>query len=98
MSRSLSVLLWLTLASSCASKVTIVPLSSRDPADPAAPEGTPPLRPGLTASEEEPDRNSDASSDTYTCPMHPEVERSEPGSCPICHMSLVKKSKEEQAP
>ena len=21
---------------------------------------------------------------TYTCPMHPEVVRSEPGSCPIC--------------
>lgn len=25
---------------------------------------------------------------TYTCPMHPEVIRSEPGSCPVCGMAL----------
>lgn len=25
----------------------------------------------------------------YTCPMHPEVIRDEPGSCPICGMTLV---------
>ena len=24
----------------------------------------------------------------YTCPMHPEVERDEPGDCPICAMAL----------
>ena len=24
----------------------------------------------------------------YTCPMHPEVVREEPGSCPICRMAL----------
>ena len=24
----------------------------------------------------------------YTCPMHPEVSRSVPGSCPICGMDL----------
>lgn len=24
----------------------------------------------------------------YTCPMHPEVRRSQPGSCPLCGMSL----------
>jgi thioredoxin-like negative regulator of GroEL len=28
----------------------------------------------------------------YTCPMHPEVVRSEPGRCPICGMNLVPKS------
>jgi hypothetical protein len=27
----------------------------------------------------------------YTCPMHPEVERSEPGTCPKCGMKLVPK-------
>nr|WP_321409248.1 heavy metal-binding domain-containing protein [uncultured Carboxylicivirga sp.] len=27
----------------------------------------------------------------YTCPMHPEVEKSEPGKCPTCGMNLVKK-------
>jgi Cu+-exporting ATPase len=25
---------------------------------------------------------------TYTCPMHPEIVRSQPGSCPICGMAL----------
>ncbi|SIP87058.1 Cu2+-exporting ATPase [Chryseobacterium sp. RU37D] len=26
----------------------------------------------------------------YTCPMHPEIIRNEPGSCPICGMDLVR--------
>lgn len=26
---------------------------------------------------------------TYTCPMHPQIVRDEPGSCPICGMDLV---------
>jgi len=26
----------------------------------------------------------------YTCPMHPQIIRDEPGDCPICHMHLVK--------
>ena len=30
----------------------------------------------------------------YTCPMHPEIVRDEPGDCPICGMTLVKKEKE----
>jgi Cu+-exporting ATPase len=25
----------------------------------------------------------------YTCPMHPEIRRTEPGSCPICGMALA---------
>ena len=29
--------------------------------------------------------------DTFTCPMHPTVIRTGPGSCPICNMALVKK-------
>lgn len=28
----------------------------------------------------------------YTCPMHPEIVRSEPGSCPICGMALEPKT------
>ncbi len=24
----------------------------------------------------------------YTCPMHPEIVRPEPGACPICGMAL----------
>lgn len=27
----------------------------------------------------------------YTCPMHPEVVRSDPGKCPKCGMALVEK-------
>jgi len=27
-------------------------------------------------------------SDTYTCPMHPEISQDHPGSCPICGMAL----------
>lgn len=30
----------------------------------------------------------------YQCPMHPEVVSNKPGNCPICGMTLVKKSKE----
>lgn len=32
--------------------------------------------------------------DLYYCPMHPEVTSDKPGSCPICHMDLVKKADE----
>ncbi len=28
---------------------------------------------------------------SYTCPMHAEIKRSEPGNCPICGMTLVAK-------
>jgi Cu+-exporting ATPase len=28
----------------------------------------------------------------YTCPMHPEIERDRPGSCPICGMALEPKT------
>lgn len=30
-----------------------------------------------------------AESSQYTCPMHPEIVRDEPGSCPKCGMALV---------
>ncbi len=33
----------------------------------------------------------------YTCPMHPEVEQSEPGSCPDCGMDLVKKGEAKKS-
>ena len=31
---------------------------------------------------------TDAQAAYYTCPMHPEVVRHEPGACPICGMAL----------
>ena len=33
----------------------------------------------------------DQQQEVYTCPMHPEIIRNAPGSCPICGMDLVKK-------
>lgn len=35
--------------------------------------------------------SSTSAEETYTCPMHPQIIRHEPGSCPICGMPLVKK-------
>ena len=32
---------------------------------------------------------------TYTCPMHPQIQQSQPGSCPICGMTLVPVKKEK---
>ena len=33
-----------------------------------------------------------AALETYTCPMHPQIIKDKPGSCPICGMDLVKKT------
>ncbi|MES2913554.1 MAG: heavy metal-binding domain-containing protein [Pseudomonadota bacterium] len=35
------------------------------------------------------DGHGHAASGSFTCPMHPEVVRPEPGKCPICGMTLV---------
>lgn len=35
-----------------------------------------------------------AATELYTCPMHPEIIREQPGKCPICGMDLVKKEAE----
>ncbi len=41
-------------------------------------------------------QNHQATSDSYyTCPMHPSVVSSTPGSCPVCNMSLIKVEKKE---
>lgn len=32
----------------------------------------------------------------YTCPMHPSVHKEQPGACPICGMTLVKKTVESK--
>ncbi len=31
-----------------------------------------------------------AAADVYSCPMHPQVRESKPGTCPICGATLVK--------
>jgi len=45
----------------------------------------------LRGHEAAPSDDSKPSGVTYTCPMHPEIARKEPGSCPICGMKLVPK-------
>lgn len=37
------------------------------------------------------EHNDHTSAKVYTCPMHPEIIRNAPGSCPICKMDLVEK-------
>ena len=39
--------------------------------------------------EETPPRRGEQTGASYTCPMHPEIVRSTPGSCPKCGMALV---------
>src|SRR5436853_5101685 len=34
----------------------------------------------------------------YTCPMHPEIVRAEPGQCPKCGMTLVPIKEERKRP
>ena len=34
---------------------------------------------------------------TYICPMHPQIVRDVPGSCPICGMDLVQREAEEES-
>jgi P-type Cu+ transporter len=43
-----------------------------------------------SAAAQSPARSLDivSSSNIYTCPMHPQIARQEPGSCPICGMAL----------
>jgi membrane fusion protein, copper/silver efflux system len=37
--------------------------------------------------------NHEHETDVYTCPMHPTVVQNKPGTCPVCGMDLVLKSK-----
>lgn len=39
----------------------------------------------------------EAHNDTYTCPMHPTVQSSKPGTCPVCGMDLVRKARPGEA-
>ena len=39
----------------------------------------------------DPHAGHEAAEETYTCPMHPQIVRDQPGKCPICGMDLVKK-------
>ncbi|MFP2900251.1 heavy metal-binding domain-containing protein [Corallococcus coralloides] len=55
------------------------------PAPAKAPEGAGHAGHGAVS----PASASDAGTTVYTCPMHPEVRSSKPGTCPKCGMKLV---------
>ena len=98
--RTISLLSVLGLATSCASTELSIP--STHPGNPGAPFGqvefASPLQGTLGAAESSsapeqaaPQEHSHEHATTYTCPMHPEIIRDKPGSCPICGMKLVPK-------
>ncbi len=33
----------------------------------------------------------------FTCPMHPEIKETEPGKCPLCGMTLIRKTTPPEA-
>ena len=39
-----------------------------------------------------------AASATYSCPMHPQIQATFPGSCPVCRMALKPKGTSEAEP
>lgn len=67
---------------------------------PAPPEGKEPQSHGPhapTASASTPDAGSEGT-ESYSCPMHPEVRAHEPGRCPKCKMKLVRAGPERKTP
>jgi hypothetical protein len=76
--------IWLvSVALAGCTATTLAPLDPDHPASPLAAEA--PVRAPTTPSVG-PEPRSDAA---YTCPMHPEIRRSQPGRCPLCGMDLV---------
>ncbi|MBF9252207.1 efflux RND transporter periplasmic adaptor subunit [Pontibacter sp. 172403-2] len=43
----------------------------------------------LGACNDKEEQHAEGEATTYTCPMHPQIVRDEPGTCPICGMDLV---------
>ncbi|MGB3947144.1 MAG: efflux RND transporter periplasmic adaptor subunit [Bacteroidia bacterium] len=52
---------------------------------------------GKESGKEHENHSSQQEQKVYTCPMHPEIIRNEPGQCPICGMDLVEKTTDGQA-
>ncbi len=48
--------------------------------------------PSCTSHQQSEASSTVADSAVYTCPMHPQIIRSQPGDCPICGMTLVKQN------
>lgn len=87
MRRSKPILVCLLgMVAACADGALPAPHSADDPSNPNAPEASIATIPSGAAS----DAGAAAPQQgPYTCPMHPEVVRDAPGSCPKCGMALV---------
>ncbi len=57
----------------------------------AQPGGNPKAAPAAQAGQQAADKTPSAEGKVWTCPMHPNVVRDQPGLCPICGMELVEK-------
>jgi hypothetical protein len=77
------------------------PEAATPPAAPALASEAEPKRPEATADTSKPAVGHEGHSmpaasgpadEVYTCPMHPEVRQSTPGSCTKCGMDLVKRA------
>lgn len=89
-------ILYLALSMGCVKHVYQPALPDNDPANPNAPESPASPRPdwlqnGILRATEQPSAKplSQETPAYYTCPMHPEIVRSERGRCPQCGMRLV---------
>jgi uncharacterized membrane protein YraQ (UPF0718 family) len=52
----------------------------------------------MLAMMDRPRETADTDTDTYVCPMHPDVRSAEPGACPICGMELVPERANDRDP
>jgi Cu(I)/Ag(I) efflux system membrane fusion protein len=79
----------LILASIClivAALLAVLSLIACGPETPASPQ---PLEP--IVQEHAPESTGESAHVHYVCPMHPQIVRDEPGTCPLCGMNLVEK-------
>lgn len=89
----------LVALAACASRAAPLDLPPGHPANvaaPAAPEHAG-VDPAVPAGPAALDRTMSHAHARYTCPMHPDVRSSEPGSCPKCGMRLVAVKDEAEA-
>lgn len=81
----------LALIGGCLSLQMRRPVSIDHPANPHAQEAPFTAPPNLMAQPVNPTSVNPSVPDegmVYTCPMHPDVQRTAPGNCPICGMAL----------
>jgi hypothetical protein len=81
---------------------TLPPVTSlADPSNPAAPEAPFPPPPAMFGASSTPPVAAPAAPPgdvVHVCPMHSQIVRDAPGTCPICGMTLVPRPRPTPAP